>query len=92
MPHEFFLDRGLGRRVAEGLAALGWTVHRIVDHFPNDAQDVENEVWLTYGLEQGWSPMCKTVGSRAGTWSEHRWKVTVESCSTSTTSGCSWPR
>jgi len=38
---------------------LGWTVHRITDHFPNDAQDVEDEVWLAHGLEQGWSPMCK---------------------------------
>ncbi len=31
LPPEFFLDRKLGRRVAEGLRACGWTVHRIGD-------------------------------------------------------------
>ena len=56
---EFFLDRGLGRRVAEGLADFGWCVHRVTEHFPDDAQDVEDEVWLAYGLERGWSPLCK---------------------------------
>jgi hypothetical protein len=25
----------------------------------DDAQDIEDEVWLAHGLEQGWSPMCK---------------------------------
>ncbi|MFJ8592415.1 hypothetical protein [Streptomyces sp. NPDC093598] len=34
MPPEFFLDRNLGRRVAEGLRACGWIVHRIGDVFP----------------------------------------------------------
>ncbi|MBM7769942.1 hypothetical protein JOD54_000146 [Actinokineospora baliensis] len=56
---EFFLDRGLGRRVAEGLQELGWVVHRATDHFPNDAQDVPDEDWLAYGLDRGWSPLCK---------------------------------
>ncbi|MFC3450070.1 PIN-like domain-containing protein [Amycolatopsis speibonae] len=56
---EFFLDRGLGRRVAEGLTELGWIVHRAAAHFPHDAQDVEDEVWLSYGLDRGWSPLCK---------------------------------
>ncbi|WP_132877033.1 hypothetical protein [Tamaricihabitans halophyticus] len=56
---EFFVDRGLGRRVPEGLTALGWRIHRIADHFPNDAQDVVDEIWLAYGLERGWSPLCK---------------------------------
>jgi hypothetical protein len=36
---EFFLDRNLGRRVAEGLRACGWTVHRIGDVFPDDVRD-----------------------------------------------------
>lgn len=58
-PHEFFLDRGLGRRVAEQLAALGWSVHRITDHFPNDARCVGDDEWLEYGLERGWTPLCK---------------------------------
>lgn len=56
---EFFLDRGLGRRVAEGLTDLGWFVHRAVDHFPDDARDVPDEDWLAYGLDRGWSPLCK---------------------------------
>jgi hypothetical protein len=45
--------------VAEGLADLGWLVHRAADHFPDDAQDVEDEVWLAFGLGRGWSPPCK---------------------------------
>lgn len=56
---EFFLDRGLGRGVAEGLRELGRLVHRISDHFPDDAQQTEDEEWLAYGLERGWVPMCK---------------------------------
>lgn len=56
---EFFLDRGLGRGVAEGLRELGWQIHRITDHFPDDAQQTDDEVWLACGLERGWVPMCK---------------------------------
>lgn len=59
MPPEFFLDRGLGRGVGEGLIELGWVVHRVVDHFPDDAQDVPDEEWLAYGLVRGWTPLCK---------------------------------
>lgn len=56
---EFFLDRGLGRGVAEDLAERGWILHRITDHFPNDAQDVSDEAWIEYGLVRGWVPLCK---------------------------------
>ncbi|WP_336160485.1 hypothetical protein [Amycolatopsis sp. VC5-11] len=59
MPPEFFLDRGLGRRLAEELTDLGWIVHRAAAHFPDDAQHVANEDWLDYGLARGWSPLCK---------------------------------
>ncbi|MFF0146776.1 hypothetical protein ATK36_2554 [Amycolatopsis sulphurea] len=59
MPHEFFLDRGLGRRLAEELTMRGWTVHRAAEHFPDDAQHVADEDWLAYGLTRGWSPLCK---------------------------------
>jgi hypothetical protein len=58
-PLEFFLDRGLGRGVADGLRAHGWLVHRVADHFPDDAQCVADEDWLSYGLERGWVPLCK---------------------------------
>lgn len=49
----------MGRRVAERLTELGWVVHRAAEHFPDDAQHVADEDWLTYGLERGWSPLCK---------------------------------
>ncbi|MEN8653014.1 toxin-antitoxin system, toxin component, PIN family protein [Streptomyces sp. 21So2-11] len=59
MPPEFFLDRNLGRRVAEDLRELGWTVHRIGEVFPADAQDIPDEEWISYGLDQGWVPLSK---------------------------------
>ncbi|MEW2221653.1 toxin-antitoxin system, toxin component, PIN family protein [Streptomyces sp. NPDC006990] len=59
MPPEFFLDRNLGRRVAEGLRAYGWTVHRIGDIFPDDGQDVADEEWIAHGLDQSWVPLSK---------------------------------
>jgi hypothetical protein len=59
LPPEFFLDRNLGRRVAEGLRACGWTVHCIGDVFPDDGQDVPDEEWITYGLERSWVPLSK---------------------------------
>jgi hypothetical protein len=59
VPPEFFLDRGLGRGVHDGLAALNWLVHRAADHFPDDAQDVPDQDWLEYGLARGWTPLCK---------------------------------
>ncbi|MFF3485095.1 toxin-antitoxin system, toxin component, PIN family protein [Streptomyces sp. NPDC002701] len=59
MPPEFFLDRNLGRRVAEGLRAYGWTVHRIGDVFPDDGQDVADEEWIAHGLDRSWVPLSK---------------------------------
>jgi hypothetical protein len=43
----------------EGLAELDWQVHRAGEHFPNDAQDVADQDWLEYGLQRGWTPLCK---------------------------------
>ncbi|MFH8490181.1 PIN-like domain-containing protein [Streptomyces longisporoflavus] len=59
MPPEFFLDRNLGRRVAEGLRACGWAVHRIGDVFPDDGQDVADEDWIAHGLDRSWVPLSK---------------------------------
>ncbi|MGW1712426.1 PIN-like domain-containing protein [Streptomyces sp. NPDC002156] len=59
MPPEFFLDRNLGRRVAEELRQRGWAVHRIVDVFPSDAQDIPDEEWISYGLDRSWVPLSK---------------------------------
>lgn len=70
-PPEFFLDRSLGKRVAAGLADLGWRIHRIADHFPNDAQDVADEIWMRHGLKQGWYPLHKD-GRIRGTEAERR--------------------
>ncbi|MFF7388537.1 toxin-antitoxin system, toxin component, PIN family protein [Streptomyces scabiei] len=56
---EFFLDRNLGRRVAEGLRACGWTVHRIGDVFPDDGQDIPDEEWIAHGLDRSWVPLSK---------------------------------
>lgn len=59
MSPEFFLDRNLGRRVAEGLRACGWTVHRIGDAFPDDGQDIPDEDRIAYGLDRSWVPLSK---------------------------------
>lgn len=59
MPPEFFLDRNLGRRVAEELRARGWTIHCIADVFDSDAQDVPDADWIMYGLERSWVPLSK---------------------------------
>lgn len=59
LPPEFFLDRNLGRRVAEELGALGWRIHRIGQVFPSDAQDVPDEDWIIHGLDQGSVPLSK---------------------------------
>ncbi|WP_329052294.1 hypothetical protein OG873_23075 [Streptomyces violaceus] len=92
MSPEFFLDRNLGRRVAEGLRACGWTVHRIGDVFPDDGQDVPDEEWITHGLDQSWVPLSKdgrikTRDLESGlSWSVRR------CCSTWTTSSFAAPR
>lgn len=59
LPPEFFLDRNLGRRVAEGLRSCGWIVHRIGEVFPDDGQDVPDEEWITHGLDRSWVPLSK---------------------------------
>lgn len=59
MPPEFFLDRNLGRRVAEKLRARGWEVHCIADVFPTDGQDIPDEQWIAHGLDQSWVPLSK---------------------------------
>ncbi|MEU9775508.1 MULTISPECIES: toxin-antitoxin system, toxin component, PIN family protein [unclassified Streptomyces] len=59
MPPEFFLDRNLGRRVAEELRMRGWVVHCIADVFPTDAQDVPDGEWIAHGLDRSWVPLSK---------------------------------
>ncbi|MCZ7415271.1 toxin-antitoxin system, toxin component, PIN family protein [Streptomyces sp. WMMC897] len=45
--------------MAEGLRDLDWTVHRIGDVFPSDGQDIADEDWIVYGLEQSGVPLTK---------------------------------
>jgi hypothetical protein len=45
--------------VAAGLIELGWGIHRINDHFANDAQETSDEEWIEFGLCRGWVPLCK---------------------------------
>ncbi|WP_424570347.1 toxin-antitoxin system, toxin component, PIN family protein [Streptomyces sp. CH-036] len=59
MPPEFFLDRNLGRRVADELRARGWIVHRIGDAFPEDGQRIADEEWIEHGLCRSWVPLSK---------------------------------
>ncbi len=37
----------------------GWKVNRIVDHFPDDAQETTDEQWIEFGLIRQWVPLCK---------------------------------
>jgi len=56
---EFFFDRGLGKTTAERLRALGWVIHLIADHYPNDAQEIEDDAWIAEGCANGWSLLSK---------------------------------
>lgn len=60
-PPEFFLDRSLGRGVADGLRGQGWVVHCIADFYPNDAQAVPDSEWVTEALTRGWAGLSKDV-------------------------------
>ena len=70
-PPEFFLDRSLGKRVAAELTGLGWLIHLVVDHFPDEAQNIADEVWMRFGLSRGWYPLHKD-GRIRGTEAERR--------------------
>lgn len=45
--------------MAQRLTDLGWQIHRITDHFPNDAQAVGDPDWMEFGLQRGWTPLHK---------------------------------
>ncbi|MFI6079052.1 hypothetical protein ACIA5C_46860 [Actinoplanes sp. NPDC051343] len=52
---EFFADRCPGRGASRLLHEQGWIVHDITDHFANDAQDVSDPDWMSFGLNAGWA-------------------------------------
>jgi hypothetical protein len=56
---EFFFDRSLGKLVATQLRERGWIIHRITDHYPEDAQRVADEDWIDEGISRGWSLLTK---------------------------------
>jgi PIN like domain len=68
---ELFFDRGIGKNVAFKLTELGWIIHRITEHFPDDAQDIDDPVWMEFGLKRGWLPFHKD-GRIRGNPSERR--------------------
>ena len=59
---EFFLDRCLGKGTADELRALGWVVHTVHDHFPNEGEDTSDEEWIAYGVARSW--VCLTKDKR----------------------------
>ncbi len=56
---EFFLDRSLGKTTASRLQDAGYVVHRIADHYPNDASDIPDENWIAEGCSRGWVLLSK---------------------------------
>ncbi|WP_181445161.1 hypothetical protein [Micromonospora endophytica] len=57
-PPEFFVDRCLGKSTPRDLSAADWTVHLVTDVFPADGQFTGDDVWVEYGLKQGWTLLC----------------------------------
>lgn len=55
-PFEIFVDRSLGKRIAEPLINAGGLVHLHDDYF---AQNVEDEYWLAEVGKKGWLVLTK---------------------------------
>jgi hypothetical protein len=58
-PPEFFFDRSLGRRSAQLLVDVGWIIHMIADHYPDDAAHVPDVAWIEEGCSKGWVLLTK---------------------------------
>jgi hypothetical protein len=60
---EFFTDRGLGKRVVEGLRAEGWTVHPMHEVYPSSdrsrSRRFQDENWIPAVTERGWIILSK---------------------------------
>ncbi|TGN63043.1 hypothetical protein EXE59_03095 [Nocardioides eburneiflavus] len=54
MQPEFSLDRSLGNVSARKLREEGQIVHLIADHYPDDAQEIADEDWISEGCRRGW--------------------------------------
>jgi hypothetical protein len=58
-PPSFFVDRSLGLTVTARLRSLGWAVVSINEIYANDAQEVDDKVWIEYGSSRGWAMLTK---------------------------------
>lgn len=59
-PPEFFLDRGLGKRVALALREAGWTIHPMFEVYPRtENKCVEDFTWIPKVTEWGWIILAK---------------------------------
>jgi hypothetical protein len=60
---EFFTDRGLGKRVVEGLRREGWTVHAMSEVFPSSERSrslrFQDENWIHDVTRRGWAILSK---------------------------------
>lgn len=60
---EFFTDRGLGKRVVEGLRAEGWTIHAMFEVYPSSERSrsrrFQDENWIPAVTERGWVILSK---------------------------------
>ncbi len=60
IPPEFFVDRSLGKSIAEGLRACGLTVHTMASVYGEKrAQTLEDQVWLRDAGANGWIVLTK---------------------------------
>ncbi len=60
-PFTWFVDRALGRRLAQELRAAGWKVETHDDHFKQDAED---SFWLADVGQRGWIVLTKDKAIR----------------------------
>lgn len=38
---------------------LGWKLHLMAGEFPDDGQNIQDEVWVEHAFANGWVPLCK---------------------------------
>lgn len=59
-PPEFFIDRSLGKSIAEGLRDCGLTVHTMASVYGEKAaQRLDDQVWLRDAGNNGWIVLTK---------------------------------
>jgi hypothetical protein len=59
-PPEFFVDRSLGKSIADGLRSCGLIVHTMASVYGEKrAQGLEDEVWLRDAGASGWIVLTK---------------------------------